>query len=637
MRDRCRRRCRCNQGCEEEFIGEENIEDYHNCVSRCGEDDECILDCVYDTIYELCGAELGEAQFVTYNVPNGELHFSVDGFSQYDITDDEDPTVTITSPEDLVYGEETIPESIIFDADGTGSQISSIQVLLNDDLLFELDYFDIYMGEYCTHQVESPDSVSCEFGLPYDEMDDDEYTLTIIAVDFGGEEGNEVEVSVSFVYDTTPPEITIVEPTNTEYYYGQTVKIQTLLIDNLDDDPEFDGCILKRSDNETEIPYGPEGIAFGEEEIDALGEGKYYILTCSLSDHADNEGSTEVHFVVLEDTEEGTDLIPSEEESDYEFDNETTTAILPYANVIETITVPTEVNKTTNLDLSQLIDSDGNARFETGLNLSIERQTNARNYTLVIPDGTVVTPGDEWDGLFQLPEVMTSSNYSVNSGNINLVVELGNDIQLDFSNPVQIVITGVGSGKRAGWTRGNASLNAITTVCDDKDAPTNIPEGGMCYLNANGNMYIWTYHFTEFGVYTPVSSSSVIRRDTCITQWVCSDWGECVDGIQARSCKKEVSYCAIREEMPALTQSCGQASPTPTPVAQDSPTPDTQTQTGESETQGEQQELVEPTPETTLVTQAKTSTLNTAFLALTLLAVVVIIIAIAMFTRKKKE
>jgi len=169
--------------------------------------------------------------------------------------------------------------------------------------------------------------------LPYDEMDDDEYTLTIIAVDFGGEEGNEVEESVSFVYDTTPPEITIVEPTNTEYYYGQSIRLQALLIDNLDDDPEFDECILGRSDSEDSISHDlQDTLAFGEEGIVALEEGEYYILTCYLFDHADNEGSTEVHFVVLEDTEEGTDLIASEEETEYEFDNETTTAILPYSN-----------------------------------------------------------------------------------------------------------------------------------------------------------------------------------------------------------------------------------------------------------------------------------------------------------------
>jgi len=635
--DDCEGNETCEGECDTDFFGDA-VTSYQECLDDPEEYTEEY--CAYTTLYGICDVELGDDQYITYHVPNGELHFTVNGFSQYDITDDQEPVITITSPEDLVYSAGTIPESITFDADGTGSQLSSIQVLLNDDLLFELDYFDIYMGEYCSHETETPDVVTCEFDLPYDEMDDDEYTLTVIAIDFGGEEGNQAEETVTFVYDTTAPEITIITPTNAQYYYGQSISIEALLIDNLDDDPEFEECILGQTINESSVEYDLQDILeFGEGEIEALGEGEYYILTCYLFDHAENEGSTEVHFVVLEDTEEGTDLIPSEEETEYEFDNETTTAILPYTNVIETIIVPTGVNGTQNLNLSQLIDSDGNARFENGINLSIQRQTSERNYTIAIPDGTVVTPGEEWDGLLKLPEVKTSTDYSVDSGRVNIVVEFGNDIQLDFSNPVQIVITGVGSGKRVGWTRGNASLNVITTECNDKDAPTNIPEGGMCYLNVDGNMYIWTYHFTEFGVYTPSSSSSsVLRRDTCITQWICSDWGECANGLQERTCEKEVSSCAIREEMPSLTQSCGQATATPTPLPKDDSLPEIK----ESVPSEQYEEIVddnevEPLPETLPVKPTVKNNTNAVFLGITLFALIAVIVAIALFTKRKKD
>ncbi|HOI18385.1 MAG TPA: hypothetical protein PLX15_00795 [Candidatus Woesearchaeota archaeon] len=632
--DDCEGNETCEGECDTEFFGEAATS-YQECLDERTEEY-----CAYTTLYGICSVELGEDQYITYYVPNGELHFSVDGFSQYDITDDQEPIVTITSPEDSIYGEASLVENITFEVDGTGSQISSLEVLLNDEPLLEepLDYFGIYMDdEYCVHDIESPDSVLCNFALP--ELEDGEHTITIVATDFGGEEGNEAEESVTFVYDTTPPEITIVEPTNTEYYYGQSVSIQALIIDNLDEEPEFDECVLGRSDSEDTSIYDLEDtLAFHVEGLVALDEGEYYNLTCYLFDHAENEGSTEVHFVVLEDTEEGTDLIPSEEETEYEFDNETTTAILPYTNVIETIIVPTGVNGTQNLNLSQLIDSDGNARFENGINLSIQRQTSERNYTIAIPDGTVVTPGEEWDGLLKLPEVKTSTDYSVDSGRVNIVVEFGNDIQLDFSNPVQIVITGVGSGKRVGWTRGNASLNVITTECNDKDAPTNIPEGRMCYLNVDGNMYIWTYHFTEFGVYTPVSSSSVIRRDTCITQWICSDWGECANGLQERTCEKELSYCAIREEMPSLTQSCGQATATPTPLPKDDSLPEIK----ESVPSEQYEEIVddnevEPLPETLPVKPTVKNNTNAVFLGITLFALIAVIVAIALFTKRKKD
>jgi len=43
----------------------------------------------------------------------------------------------------------------------------------------------------------------------------------------------------------------------------------------------------------------------------------------------------------------------------------------------------------------------------------------------------------------------------------------------------------------------------------------------------------------------------------CLTNWVCSSWSSCIDGIQTRNCTKEKAYCyADLKKKPAENQSC---------------------------------------------------------------------------------
>lgn len=41
----------------------------------------------------------------------------------------------------------------------------------------------------------------------------------------------------------------------------------------------------------------------------------------------------------------------------------------------------------------------------------------------------------------------------------------------------------------------------------------------------------------------------------CVTEWICDDWGECIGGVQTRTCNKERSYCSAGEK-PHETQTC---------------------------------------------------------------------------------
>lgn len=144
----------------------------------------------------------------------------------------------------------------------------------------------------------------------------------------------------------------------------------------------------------------------------------------------------------------------------------------------------------------------------------------------------------------------------------------------------------------------------------------------------------------EFTIEEANTESQVSNRREvpCFTKWVCLDWGECANGLQERTCEKELSYCAIREEMPSLTQSCGQATATPTPLPKDDSLPEIK----ESVPSEQYEEIVddnevEPLPETLPVKPTVKNNTNAVFLGITLFALIAVIVAIALFTKRKKD
>lgn len=42
----------------------------------------------------------------------------------------------------------------------------------------------------------------------------------------------------------------------------------------------------------------------------------------------------------------------------------------------------------------------------------------------------------------------------------------------------------------------------------------------------------------------------------CVTKWTCSDWGQCTNGIQNRTCQRIPPYCGSYENKPNTSQKC---------------------------------------------------------------------------------
>lgn len=124
---------------------------------------------------------------------------------------------------------------------------------------------------------------------------------------------------------------------------------------------------------------------------------------------------------------------------------------------------------------------------------------------VTIPAETTVTaegPGAEtWDGVIQLPtiveEVEIPDSPTGQEATVALAIEVGSDtVRLTFDQPVKLVLVGQ-AGKKAGFVQGGV-FTAIDAQCASSE-PSLVD--GECWLNEDGDLVIWTTHFTTFVAY----------------------------------------------------------------------------------------------------------------------------------------
>ncbi|MBI4158677.1 hypothetical protein HY500_00275 [Candidatus Woesearchaeota archaeon] len=235
--------------------------------------------------------------------------------------------------------------------------------------------------------------------------------------------------------------------------------------------------------------------------ITELSTGKYK-LNLSLADIAENANSATITITIIDNKQAYAD------KQNITVSNGTIEIIVDSGSPVEKITIPQDISEDTeiNLSLASLLDN-GNVTLIN--NLTLTRETSTYNYTTVIPSGAVIIGGSEWDGKIRLPTSKATSSYTAPSGNVDKSIEIGQEIELNFSKPVKVVLGGM-AGKKAGWSRGNGNLNNIPSICDSAANPTNINSKitKECYIDSGEDLIIHSYHFTTFAAYTPSSSSS---------------------------------------------------------------------------------------------------------------------------------
>jgi hypothetical protein len=167
-----------------------------------------------------------------------------------------------------------------------------------------------------------------------------------------------------------------------------------------------------------------------------------------------------------------------------------------------TITVGSGI---TDAKISVPISSDGTATLPF-VEVMAASTSLGGNVSVSIPDGTVVTAPDNWDGKIKLPEVQSNSSVTINNANVNSVIEIGSpSVTLTFNKAVRLLVPSQ-AGKSAGYVR-SGLFHAITTTlgADNQKAADALPVGGEAKIDVGSDLVIWTKHFTQFVSYTAVT------------------------------------------------------------------------------------------------------------------------------------
>jgi len=182
--------------------------------------------------------------------------------------------------------------------------------------------------------------------------------------------------------------------------------------------------------------------------------------------------------------------------------------------VLSTVNVPLEVTNAI-LDYEEIltIDADNNKMVNTVNPLTINAQTSIGSVNVEFPADLTISSSDEWTGEVHLPQVKDPASVTPPNGeSVDSVIELGfDDIEITFDKPVRIVLEGQ-AGKTAFYERSGVTtvINSVCTSDSFDDVNSLLSAAGIkeCKINSDGDLVIWTLHFTLFGSSSSTPSSS---------------------------------------------------------------------------------------------------------------------------------
>jgi len=225
-----------------------------------------------------------------------------------------------------------------------------------------------------------------------------------------------------------------------------------------------------------------------------------------------------------------------------------TIIVVPYGLSMQNVNVTLDVpeNYLTTLNMIILTNSTSMGRYiNLTDNLTLSRNTTTRLYAVTIPAGTVISGPADWDGILDIPTIVSAAGISptVDSGmlpSISNVVEFGNvESSLTFDHAARIIITGYAS-QIVGYSRAGTFTEIINTcAADNQSVGDALPADSECRINVGNDLVIWTKHFTSFVMYTqyPIPVKPASENGGGTVSMSCSDWGKCVDGKQYKECK----------------------------------------------------------------------------------------------------
>lgn len=175
-------------------------------------------------------------------------------------------------------------------------------------------------------------------------------------------------------------------------------------------------------------------------------------------------------------------------------------------------------SKQITLDMSKVVSiiSD-KATIIVPKEISLIRETDIINYSVLIPKDISIIGPSSWNGTLILPTLTTTTT---SLGKVNSVIEIGSlNLRLTFDKAVKITIGGM-AGKYAFFQNdsGSYSIKKCDSTANENSAGNLTSD--ECYLDNGDDLIIWTYHFTKFGAYEPITTR---RRHRSVNNTVISN------------------------------------------------------------------------------------------------------------------
>ena len=549
----------------------------------------------------------------------------------YYTTDNSTPTMNSENGSSVTLGEEGNYTIKYFSVDGAGNRgnistlneftIDKTPPITTDNSVAGYYNASQNIGLTCTdangcestyYAINATPTTSSERGTRITLDNEGIYTIKYFSVDNAGNIG-EINNSKEITIDKTAPSMDL---NNLTIYDNESLNED--ISSKITDTSGINSYIVNEGSSASEMFEINQRKLINKTNI----APDTYTLTIIAIDNAGNNNFQTITLTVLSDKQE---LAQNES---IEIDNETEEIVFnDQSSDVKNITIPSSVNSTqeVKLDLTAIKSTNATTN-ETKVtipgNITLFRNSNTTNYSVEIPSETIIN-GTGWDGKLTLPTVKPTNENSISGGNIDVIIDIGSGTALNLSKAVKIVLSGM-SGKNAAWARGNDTMTQITTQCISATNSSNIVGNGECYFDDGTDLIIWTYHFTKFAAFTPVTAATTVitsggGSSYCSTQWNCTDWSVCTDGTQTRTCSYPTNFCAPASTKPVETQSC---------IVSNGETPTNETVTNETPTQS--RSFI-----TGLVTGTGEAISSTA--GMIILGVIFILLALVLIREKKNK
>lgn len=205
---------------------------------------------------------------------------------------------------------------------------------------------------------------------------------------------------------------------------------------------------------------------------------------------------------------------------------------------------------------------------------------NTYNITVNIPQTNISTTNISWNGIINSPTITNTLIPAVEgkTRTKSIAIEIGFlEGTLLFDEAVQIILPQQ-NNKKVGYLLNN-TFSEITNICKNntQEFANNLSNYSECYINSGSDLVIWTKHFTEFITYDEVlvnvvndvidetdetssssggSSKTSSLKNTCIAQWNCTGWSDCINNTQTRFCYDKEKCSKIDINKPTESRDC---------------------------------------------------------------------------------